>query len=113
MVVVSGDPRHSSAYVMARKRFIAAARARGAPCAICYQAIDYLGGGRVPYGPSLDHLYPIATHPHLALVETYWRVTHLRCNLSRGAAFGNARRQAGRGRRPRGPSGPDLVIDDW
>ena len=56
-----------------------------APCAICgQQTIDYLAEAHLPDALELDHIYPVATHPHLEFDPGNVRPTHSRCNRHRG-----------------------------
>jgi hypothetical protein len=90
------DPRHSPAWQRLRRRVVAAARARDDPCATCGRAIDYSASGRTAGGPSVDHAYPLITHPELALEESLLRIVHTRCNASLGGRLGRARQRAAR-----------------
>lgn len=62
-----------------------------APCWICHQPIDYTivnttsaGDKQNPGAWEPDHLYPRATHPHLAMDRANLRASHLGCNRARG-----------------------------
>jgi len=75
----TGDPRWTSQWKALRRRLIAAA----STCAICHQLLDKSAPPRSPWSPSVDHLLPVRTHPHLALDPANCRVTHVRCNTMR------------------------------
>lgn len=54
-------------------------------CWICGQGIDLsLDGQRDPMAWTLDHVLPVATHPHLAEEPSNLRAAHRRCNSSKG-----------------------------
>jgi hypothetical protein len=100
------NPRHTPAWQRIRKQIVAAARARADPPAICGRPIDYTLSGRARWGPSVDHLYSIATHPGLAFDPSQLRIVHLTCNLRRGGKLGRARQLAARNGGARsGPNG--------
>lgn len=77
------DPRHSGAYVMARRRFIAA-HPPGTPCVLCGLPIDTTLSGNDPRGPSVEHTMPVRHYPEHALDVTLWRLCHRRCNNQQG-----------------------------
>jgi hypothetical protein len=90
------DIRHTPAWQKIRRRVVAAARARDDPCAKCGLPINYSASGRTPTGPSVDHAYPLVTHPGLALDESLLQVVHTTCNASAGGRLGRARQKAAR-----------------
>lgn len=47
-------------------------------CPICQKPILSLKGSHI------DHINPLATHPHLALSTENMRITHAACNILRG-----------------------------
>ncbi len=55
------------------------------PCWLCGQPIDYDAPAHDPDALDVDHVKPYSTHPHLALVRSNLRPSHVRCNRSRGA----------------------------
>ncbi|MGE3813487.1 MAG: hypothetical protein AB7I24_18255 [Candidatus Nanopelagicales bacterium] len=80
---MSGDPRHSSAYVMRRRRFIKA-QPVGTPCALCGEPIDTRLPGTHPAGPTIEHVVPVRHRPDLALDDTLWALAHKSCNDHQG-----------------------------
>ena len=90
------NPRHTTRWQQLRRQVVAAARARGDPCALCGRPIDYTLSGRARWGPTVDHTYSIATHPGLAFDPSLLRIAHRQCNLSRGGKLGRARQLAAR-----------------
>jgi hypothetical protein len=94
---LSGEnPRHSAEWGRLRSRIVAAARARGDPCALCGRPIDYTLSGRARWGPTVDHEFSIVEHPDLAFEPSLLRIAHRQCNLSRGGRLGKARQVAAR-----------------
>ena len=79
------DPRHTGAYVMARRAFIRSS-ANGTPCSLCGRAIDTTLSGNAPWGPTIEHTVPVRHAPELALDTTLWRLAHRRCNNRQGGA---------------------------
>jgi len=75
----AGDPRSSGEWKRLRARLVAAA----STCAICGLWLDKDAAPRSRWYPSVDHIYPVRTHPHLALEPGNCRVTHLGCNVVR------------------------------
>ncbi|MCA0332275.1 MAG: hypothetical protein LCI03_20615 [Actinobacteria bacterium] len=99
---MSTDPRHGYQYQRLRKQWLA--QWAGDTCCICGRGVDKTLSGRSIWGPTIEHTINVAEHPELALDTRYWRLSHLRCNTSKGASYGNARRA--RKRRP--DSGPPV-----
>ena len=103
-----GDPRWSAEWKTLRRRLVAAATV----CAVCGGLLDKHGPARSRWRPSVDHIYPVRTHPHLAFEPSNLRVVHVGCNTRRentsrrgdGRYHGGIRRGAFRGR----PARPDL-----
>jgi 5-methylcytosine-specific restriction endonuclease McrA len=54
------------------------------PCWLCGQAIDYQLPSDHDESFSLDHRFPVSTHPHLAEDPAGFEASHSRCNKSRG-----------------------------
>lgn len=67
-----------------KSRFRRHCEAMAAPCWICEQPINYKANWREPSAFEPDHLHPVSTHPHLALVMSNLRPAHQACNRSRG-----------------------------
>lgn len=59
-------------------------RAKGLPCWLCGQPIDYTLSDDDPDAFSVDHVKPWSTHPHLREDPANLRSAHLRCNKGRG-----------------------------
>lgn len=74
------DIRNNPAYVRAR----ADLRARREPCWLCGQRIDYSARPFTDDAFEADHVFPVSTHPHLALDPGNLRASHMRCNRARG-----------------------------
>jgi 5-methylcytosine-specific restriction endonuclease McrA len=77
---------NNAAYRKNRAQFKARCRARGAPCHICHGElgpIDYDAEPQTSKAFELDHIKPVATHPHLYYVEANWAASHSACNRSR------------------------------
>lgn len=55
-----------------------------ARCWICDQAINYQANWREPTSFEADHVQPVTTHPHLALLMSNLRPAHQSCNRARG-----------------------------
>jgi hypothetical protein len=96
------DPRRSSAYVMARRRWINA-QPNGTPCALCGRPVDTSQSGNAPWGPTVEHRLPVRSHPELALDQSWWALAHRKCSDRQGAQVANAIRRS-----KRAPSGPSV-----
>lgn len=67
-----------------RAAFLLEGEANDAPCWLCTQDIDYdlpAGDGQ---SHTLDHFYPVSTHPEYANDPGNFRHAHHACNSSRG-----------------------------
>jgi 5-methylcytosine-specific restriction endonuclease McrA len=67
-----------------RRAFKDLARREQRPCWLCGMAIDYELPHDHPDAFSLDHRFPVSTHPHLAEDPAGFEASHSRCNKSRG-----------------------------
>ena len=85
------DPRRSSAYVLARKRWLRQ-QYDGSPCALCGLPVDVSLPGTHPLGPTVEHTLPVRSHPHLALDVNLWALAHKRCQDRQGARVSNRTR---------------------
>lgn len=74
-----GDPRWTAQWKALRRHLITAAT----HCALCGGRLDKQAPPRTRARPSVDHIYPVRTHPHLALDPANCRVTHAGCNTRR------------------------------
>ena len=54
-------------------------------CWICLELVDFTQPPRTRLSRSVDHVKPVATHPHLALVRSNLRLAHVGCNSSKSA----------------------------
>lgn len=52
-------------------------------CWICHMTVDVTLRGRSKWARSVDHVKPVATHPHLALDRGNLRLAHYGCNSSK------------------------------
>lgn len=52
-------------------------------CHLCTQSIPAVHRDH-PLAYQVDHIHPVATHPHLARLITNCRPSHRRCNRARG-----------------------------
>lgn len=77
----STDPRHTNTYRKNR----ALLKAQGLPCWLCGQPIDYTLDRTDPNHFQADHVYPIETHPELALDPANLKAAHASCNKQRGS----------------------------
>ncbi|MDZ5077882.1 hypothetical protein [Nesterenkonia sp. HG001] len=72
-------------------------RARGEPCCICKQPIDYDLPSTDPDGCSVQHVKSRALFPHLTWDPANWSPAHLSCNKAEGktatVSIGNTSRQ--------------------
>lgn len=66
------------------RRLVAAQRAKGLPCWLCGQPIDYSAPPGHPNAFEYDHAQPWSTHPELREDPANGRSSHGRCNRSRG-----------------------------
>jgi len=96
------DPRSTYAYQRARRAAIANAERLDFPCGICGGRIRYDLPGTHPDGPSADHVDPVALHGGAGVL----RVTHQRCNASRGSRLAIALGRGAVGARARPDPGP-------
>lgn len=60
-------------------------KAQNRPCWLCGQPINPRLRWPHPASFSVDHRYPLSTHPHLAEDPAALMPSHLRCNVNRGA----------------------------
>ncbi len=49
-------------------------------CWICRELVDFTLPPRTRWSKSVDHVKPVATHPHLVLVRANLRLAHVGCN---------------------------------
>lgn len=54
-------------------------------CWLCLEPVDFDAPPRTKWSKSVDHIKPVATHPHLALERSNCRLAHYGCNSSRQA----------------------------
>lgn len=54
-------------------------------CHICLELVDFTLPPRTRMSRSVDHVKPVVTHPHLALVRSNLRLAHVGCNSSKSA----------------------------
>ncbi len=54
-------------------------------CWICLQPVDVTLRGRTRWSRSVDHVKPVDSHPHLALLRSNLRLAHYGCNSRRQA----------------------------
>lgn len=54
-------------------------------CWICLTPVDFHAAPRTKWSKSVDHIKPVATHPHLALVRSNLHLAHYGCNSQKGA----------------------------
>lgn len=52
-------------------------------CWICYTPVDLTLRGRSKWARSVDHVKPVGSYPHLALVRSNLRLAHYGCNSSK------------------------------
>jgi 5-methylcytosine-specific restriction endonuclease McrA len=85
------DPRRTYQWRKMRQRFKDRCRRANAPCHLCVARADDVENARIDYAApryspnsfEADHVLPVETHPHLALVESNLRPCHSRCNRQR------------------------------
>lgn len=64
-------------------------KAKGAPCWICGQPIDYTAKpSTTPNSWEPDHRFSVKTHPELAEVPDNVMPSHMSCNRSKGSKAG-------------------------
>lgn len=66
------------------KTLAANLRAQRRGCCICGQPIDYTLDPKEPGSFTVEHLYPLSTHPHLAEDPANLDASHRGCNSQRG-----------------------------
>lgn len=94
------DPRKSSAYVLARKRWMPTS---GDVCCLCGEWVDKTLSGNHPWGPTVEHTVGVTDRPDLALDTSLWLLAHRTCNVVKGASLGG-QRVHGKGRDAYEPS---------
>lgn len=52
-------------------------------CWLCHTPVDFHAKPRTRWSKSVDHVKPVTTHPHLALVRSNLRLAHYGCNSRR------------------------------
>lgn len=67
-----------------RKAFAIQCETRNDPCWLCGQPINYKADYPAEDSFTVDHMYPVATHPHLAEDPGNLRPCHALCNWARG-----------------------------
>lgn len=92
-------PKRHAAWRTLRNKVIARDKAAGAPCCRCGHPIDYTLKGNTKYGPTVDHLIPIAATGEVLVSMDLLATAHLICNSRHGAAIGHAKRGTGPGSR--------------
>jgi 5-methylcytosine-specific restriction endonuclease McrA len=98
------DPRSTPQWQRLRLECYRRDKARGAPCHICGQAIDYVAKpSSTPDSYEPDHLRDVDRHPELALLPENVGASHRKCNRARGRRaavneMGNRTRDWSRGR---------------
>ena len=81
-----------------RAQFRAQCESRKEPCFLCGQEIDYTIQFPAHDAWTLEHFYPVSTHPELAEDPAGFRAAHFKCNLQRsnkkidGGGVGNKSR---------------------
>lgn len=78
------DPRTTNAYRKLSAAYKAECKQRRAPCVHCAQPIDYTLDTNDAYAFTVEHTYPVSTHPHLVEATRHWQPAHRACNSSRG-----------------------------
>lgn len=68
----------------ARRDYKTQCQETDALCWLCGQPINYHAPAYHPDSFELDHFYPRASHPDLALDESNFRPSHASCNRARG-----------------------------
>ena len=73
-------------------------------CALCGKPVDVSLGGRHPYGPTIEHTYPIrriraearswTECVAMARDQSLWALAHRRCQSRQGAQVVNAARKS-------------------
>lgn len=84
------DLRNTYQWRKLKKQFKGRCRRSNAVCHLCVArgdmeraVIDYDAPPLAPWSFEPDHLQPVETHPHLALVEANLAASHSRCNRQR------------------------------
>ena len=54
-------------------------------CGICGGEVDKGTPGTAKWGPVVDHILPLATHPHLAYTRSNVQLAHRHCNGRKGS----------------------------
>jgi 5-methylcytosine-specific restriction endonuclease McrA len=77
-----GDPwRSGQAWEVLRSQVFA----EESVCWICLELVDFEAAPRTAPSPSVDHVKPAITHPHLAMERSNLRLAHYGCNSRRSA----------------------------
>jgi hypothetical protein len=101
--VTERDPRSTAEWRRLTRQLTAAAT----HCAACGGELRKTDPPRTRWRPSVDHVLPVADHPHLAYTVSNLRVVHVGCNsrLSNVARRGHPHRIGGKPQRwrPRRP----------
>lgn len=86
---MTADPRDSYAYKKLRRAFLDQHQRASGVCGRCGWAMDY--SGKRPLHrrtATVEHTFPVETHPELALEVAHWQAWCLSCNSK-----GNRNRQ--------------------
>lgn len=90
VVVIKNDPRNTFQWRKLKRDFRDRCRRSNARCHLCVArgdleraVIDYAAPPLSPWSFEPDHIQPVETHPHLALLETNLAPSHSRCNRQR------------------------------
>ena len=78
---MSLQPRKGAAWENLRAQVFA----EESVCWLCLELVDFDAPPRSRRSPSVDHIKPVATHPHLAMVRSNLHLAHYGCNSSRSA----------------------------
>ena len=97
---MGGNPLYSSKpWRRLRARRLKIAEDAGEPCCRCHREIDYQLPGNVPWGPTVDHLYPMVTGGDELPAIDEVGPAHRQCNSKHGGVLGNVKQGIGPGSR--------------
>lgn len=82
------EVHHTVQWQKLRRARIQQARNAAEPCYRCGGPIDYSLSGRLPAGPTVEHIQPASLRPDLALNIANCAVSHNECNRLHGAHLG-------------------------
>jgi hypothetical protein len=106
-----GSQHSNPKWIAFAKKRMALARANNEqPCHMCGRELNYALDGRHRFGPTVDHMEPLAWGGELLPPMEMTRIVHRSCNSRQGARIRNARarlkkpQQGGRGSKPVAPA---------